>query len=256
MKDISAHNLAVYDTAFASFRYKRFSDLFPAESRILTNLKPRLEGKRILDIGVGGGRTTAKLFEISQNYVGIDFAPAMIMKCKARHPAVNFEVCDARDLSRFGDGAFDLVLFSFNGINSMSHADRLLTLQGIRRVLSKSGVFVFSSHNRECNNVAPWTLGYLRGVRRSTARHMILRLLTYPAAVVNHLVNRGYERRCDEYAIINDPGENYKLLTYYISVERQIEQLKKVGFTRVEVVAEQSDHKQPQQWLYYVCACS
>ena len=57
--------------------------------------------KRILDLGVGAGRTTPYLLEISKNYIGIDFSPAMIAACQARYPTVEFAVGDARDLSRF-----------------------------------------------------------------------------------------------------------------------------------------------------------
>ena len=45
-----------------------------------------VRGAPILDIGVGGGRTAPLMREISTDYCGIDFAPAMIA---SRTPAVS-----------------------------------------------------------------------------------------------------------------------------------------------------------------------
>ena len=40
---------------------------------------------RILDIGVGGGRT-AKLLQDKGDYVGIDYTPEMVARARANHP--------------------------------------------------------------------------------------------------------------------------------------------------------------------------
>src|SRR5690606_12109488 len=106
-----------------------------------------MAGKRILDIGVGGGRTTPYLLDVSRDYIGVDYAPKMIKKCRAQYPSVTFEVCDARDLSHFGPASFDLIFFSFNGIDYVDHADRIKILCEVRRVLTDQGAFVFSAHN-------------------------------------------------------------------------------------------------------------
>src|ERR1019366_8247253 len=66
-----------------------------------------------------------------------------------------FEIGDARDLSRFGDGEFDVVLFSFNGMDYISHEDRLRVLAPVRRVLRPGGTFFFSAHSL---NVFPFRL--------------------------------------------------------------------------------------------------
>ena len=46
---------------------------------------------------------------------------------------------DARNLSRFGDGKFALVLFSFNGIDGVGRADRYRILREFHRVVRPGG---------------------------------------------------------------------------------------------------------------------
>src|SRR2546430_7085903 len=84
----------------------------------------RLAYMRMLDIGVGRGRTTAHFGSLVKEYTGIDYSPRMIEACRQqfRYAKVpfRFEVGDARDLHVFGDGVFDFILFSFNGLDAMT----------------------------------------------------------------------------------------------------------------------------------------
>jgi ubiquinone/menaquinone biosynthesis C-methylase UbiE len=255
MRDVASFNLRTFVAPWVSYRYAKADQLFSAEKRIFMGLRSEMRNKHILDIGVGGGRTTKALLEISADYLGIDFSPSMVARCKARHPGVAFQMSDARDLSCFEGNSFDLVVFSFNGIDYMSHADRMETLRGIRRILRDSGAFVFSSHNRAYEfNVAPWRPAYFRKLLRYKVRSGVRLLLSYPSSVVHHLMNRRHEESCTEYAIVNDEAHSFKLLTYYISVEKQIEQLERSGFTAIEVMAENERGLDPSvdAWLYYV----
>ena len=86
-----------------------------------------------MDLGVGGGRTTAFLLQLSKDYVGIDFSNEMIERCRARFPATQFEVRDAQDLSGFEDQSFDFILFSCTGIDLVNHDQRLRILKEVRR---------------------------------------------------------------------------------------------------------------------------
>jgi ubiquinone/menaquinone biosynthesis C-methylase UbiE len=60
----------------------------------------------------------------------------MIKTCQKRYQRsprkLSFEVADARAMKSFEDSYFDLVLFSFNGIDYMNYEDRLTALQEIR----------------------------------------------------------------------------------------------------------------------------
>src|SRR5262249_26286414 len=69
--------------------------LLDAERSILGDYAEELRGKAILDLGVGCGRTTEYLLPLSRDYVGLDYAPAMIEYCRWRFPEVDFRCGDA-----------------------------------------------------------------------------------------------------------------------------------------------------------------
>ena len=147
-QDIALLNLKTFRDEAVVRHYVRSTGLQGAEIGILSRIQSTFRHKRILDIGVGGGRTTLALLNISKDYIGIDISPEMITECRRCYPSIAFEVCDARELSRFPNESFDLVFFSYNGIDSIGHSDRLRALREIYRVLARGGAFAFSSHNR------------------------------------------------------------------------------------------------------------
>ena len=63
----------------------------------------------------------------------------MVEVCRARYPAFAFRQGDATNMVSLGDASFDFVLFSFNGIDTMPHAQRLQVLAEVRRVLRDDG---------------------------------------------------------------------------------------------------------------------
>jgi ubiquinone/menaquinone biosynthesis C-methylase UbiE len=65
----------------------------------------------------------------------------MIDEAHRRFQSVSFEVCDPRELAGFPNGVMDLVWFSYNGIDSIGHSDRLRALGEIYRVLAPGGAF-------------------------------------------------------------------------------------------------------------------
>jgi len=73
----------------------------------------------------------------------------MVDAAKDRYPDREFRQVDARDLSAFADESFDFVLFSYNGLDCVGHADRLQVLAEVHRVVRPGGVFMFSSHNMD-----------------------------------------------------------------------------------------------------------
>ncbi len=61
---------------------------------------------------------------------------------------------------------------------------------------------------------------------------------------------------CDEYAVLNDDSIGYRLPTYFISSQRQIEQLERHGFSEVAVINHDGalvggDEVSREPWLYY-----
>ena len=131
----------------AAFGYRSdYSDA--GEAAALAALGDRLDGARVLDLGVGAGRTTALVRERSSTYLGIDVTPEMVELGKQRFPDADLRVADARDLrSICADESFDIVMFSFNGIDAVDHAGRIAVIEEARRVLAPGGLFLFSSLN-------------------------------------------------------------------------------------------------------------
>ena len=127
--------------------YKNAFYLDKAELVLLCKLEDKLKSIKMLDIGVGGGRTTYFFASRVASYTGIDYSESMIKACKERFPKERFLVCDVRNMDIFDDNYFDLILFSFNGLDSLSHEDRLKALKEIKRVCRQGGVFFFSTHN-------------------------------------------------------------------------------------------------------------
>lgn len=126
--------------------FTRFVDLSACEKHLFDKYAP--PGRRVLDLGMGAGRTTAYLAPRAATYVGIDLAPNMVAACRERFPQYAFETGDAADLSRFRDSTFDVVVFSFNGIDYLpSQQTRLACLRECHRVLSPGGVMILSVHN-------------------------------------------------------------------------------------------------------------
>lgn len=208
--------------------YRKADGLAPAEIVILEHHGRELLGARLLDIGVGTGRTTPQLRDRCLAYVGIDYAAPMLERARERYPDADLQVADARDLSRFADGSFGAVVFSFNGIDYVPHDDRLRILAEVRRVLRAGGLFVFSTHNRDVAVPPAASLANLHFSRNPI--RLAYNSYVYLAGIANARHTRRHERREAEYALINDPGLYFRLVTYYISRVAQAEQLTRAGF--------------------------
>jgi SAM-dependent methyltransferase len=150
----AATNLQTYDAPDVVAEYAALDYLTPCERLLFdTYIKP---GSAILDLGVGGGRTTAYLSRLASRYVGVDYAAAMIRACQTKFPGLEFVVADAANLSSFSDSSFDVVVFAFNGIDYvLPDPSRRDCFKHIHRVLRRGGVVIFSSHNARAVLVYP-----------------------------------------------------------------------------------------------------
>lgn len=220
-----------------------------AEQRLLTLLQGRLQNMRMLDIGVGGGRTSVHFAPKCQTYIGTDYSSAMIAACEkefAEHSGWKFRCCDARSMGEFADAAFDFVLFSYNGIDYVSHRDRLQILREVHRVCAPGGVFAFSTHNLDfaADNFAYRRKGGWKQLPKELARFVLIRLVNL----------RFLLHPPSDYARINDGTYRFGLTTYYVRPEFQIQQLYAEGFVNVRSCSGQTDEcafREPAP--YFIC---
>src|SRR5947207_15676097 len=69
-----------------------------APEQYCLNLVPIPSRGSVLDIGIGGGRTTGPLSEIFEAYVGVDYSEGMIATAKSLFPNADLRTMDARKL--------------------------------------------------------------------------------------------------------------------------------------------------------------
>ena len=215
--------------------YIDFEGLFPAEQAALSRVALAARGRPILDIGVGAGRTVQGLLQVSTDYLGVDISKEMIAACRQRFPGVAFQLADARALTNVADASVHLVMFSCSGIGMVSHADRLLILREVHRVLEPSGVFLFSTHNQ---NSADHAAGFNLPEFSFTPHplRLLARTIRFSRLTLLRMYRRArfrkHELRTSEYSLINDQCHDYGVMLYYISLANQRRQLESMGFEK------------------------
>jgi len=231
--NLSALNAITWRARDIVDEYARASDLQAPERAILGLLEDRLRRMRMLDLGVGGGRTTLHFAPRVSEYVGMDYSEEMIAACKKRFSVnekkaapLSFVVGDARAIDGFPASYFDFILFSFNGIDSISPRARARVFKEVLRVGSNGGLFFFSTHNLQT-------------------------LHTF-----------GDKFKSFSYVVINDGVHEERLHTYYIRPAFQVMRLRRY-FADVIVYSLATGGPLPRNapldqiedpWLYYLCA--
>lgn len=248
---VDSVNQKTYAKAKVLDYYDGLDELFPAEKILFKKLSAKIQNSKVLDIGVGGGRTTKYLLPLSSDYTGVDYVPQFVERVKRKYEDGNFLCGDARDLKEFADETFDFALFSYNGIDAVSHEDRLKILKEIYRVLKIGGMFMFSSHNRDYRHFKkPYWL-----IEPQVNPAFVKNLLSYVFFLPRHLRMKRHEVSVDEYTIVNDSDHRFSLLLYYISIAKQIEQLEKIGFFDIaayDAKGELANTDTESFWIYYL----
>ena len=252
-------NASTYSSSRVIKHYDEYGGLQAPEKTIWQILRPELAQMKMLDIGVGGGRTTPYFAPKVKEYVAIDFSKGMIDVCREKFkttlPAARFDLCDVRDLSRYPAGYFDFVLFSFNGLDYISEDERLRSLHGIRRVTAPRGYFCFSSHNLQ-----------------SLPAFLAARCGWHPVRLLKALVSRRRLIRLNRTQIaqlptadqisIYDDVYDFGLNTFYVRPRHQVETLRRTGFGNVRLfgLTTGAEMNQPSEynsaidpWIYYLC---
>lgn len=239
-----------------AFEYHDFS-LQKPERLLLTRMRGRQI--RMLDLGVGAGRTAFTFAPLCTEYVGVDYVPRMVELSRTHvgeSPSVSFVQGDARDLSRWAGARFDVVLFSFNGLDYIDHEGRRKALGQIRACIADDGIFCFSSHNLEAFPFSPrWP-----SAAPSTPVRWAYRLARkVPFNLRLQKINRDHdtdELRSKGWAILYDGGHNFEIPAYYVLPDIMERQLQAAGF-RLEAAydlegAKVDIHAPPRDpWIYY-----
>lgn len=263
--------------------YASFDFLLPPEEAIFSRFADRIEGKPVLDIGVGAGRTTTHLGSRARRYVGTDISEAMIEACRIRfsgQPGTSFRVLDACDMRALADESFDFVMFSFNGLDLVGdHSRRLVALTEMTRVCRPGGVVAFSTENL-CfvEERLSYLSSALAAVGRSSGRGLRRRWAAVRSAVANSRMwrrlnpGRGALARV-EHAMISEerppyelspdfyerPNERIRVERYFIRPAAQVRQLEEVGLTGIRVLDPDGQEVTDQAaaglahrwWLYF-----
>lgn len=202
------------------------------EQAAIDFIAARVRDRPVLDIGVGAGRTTGLLLPISRDYVGIDYTSEMVQACRKRHPGVRVEQMDARDLRAFADGQFALVMFSFNGIDSVDRADRVKVLGEVHRVLEPGGLFLFSAHNNDGPGRGeqpqvhvPFTWNPIKLGWRSMKA-----IAQLPRSWANHQRLRALNETHADWSVMNAGAHAFGIVVLYTTMAEQKRQLRENGF--------------------------
>jgi SAM-dependent methyltransferase len=252
-------NLAVWERD--ADRYAPSLALHVQEQDLLGRLRERWPELAMLDLGVGAGRTAYTFAPLARTYVGIDYSQPMVDLARTRvvpREGVRFEHGDARDLARFRATPFDIVLFSYNGIDSVSHADRVLIFEQVFEVLAPDGLFLFSSHSMDALPLAS-PLPRPRG--RLTARSAYRLARGLPAALKIRRQNDRLDLAADRrrgWVAVPDDVYDVGMENLYVLASAQVAELARLGFEVCEVTDRRGRAVDPRRpgrdaWLHYLC---
>jgi len=256
--DLKTESLKLYSEANMVRYYASQEALQLPEKTIFQIIGSDLVNASILDIGVGAGRTTPYLAAHASNYIGIDLSPDMIAACRekfsARFPRAEFKVTDVCKLDSLASDMFDLVVFTYNGLDSIDHHDRLKALSEIRRVLKPRGLFVFSTHNLRLARTFFTFFPKCRGLRQ--------RLREMRRNQLRRRHNPAYRKLLEgDYAIIREGSKDFRLVCYFIDPDYQMAQLSACGFSGIrrfsytsgsEILNREDSLLRTDPWIYYM----
>jgi len=264
-------NLPVYNKSDVAAHYASLDYLSPCEKLLFDEFLKT--GAAILDLGVGGGRTTPHLSRLASRYVGVDYAANMVAACQQKFPQLEFLVADATNLAQIGDVTFDSVVMAFNGMDALVPDEaRRRCLAEIHRVLRDGGVLIFSSHNPRAVFLRPaWNPKRIEAVAQMLAgprkwllgpmRFLVLWLRIVVALAssamgsalrLSRRVWRGAFWSGDGYMV--DPAHG-GLLTHYAVPERVIAEVQQQGFQLMRLAGDDYPRRSGvyvTDWYYYV----
>lgn len=120
------------------------------EAEMVFSLVPECEFESALELGAGNGLQSTIIIKHCKHLISTDVDPEShsnlgqrILERKLSN--VEYRVCDAQDLSQFGDRSFDLIFSS----NMLEHIPGLVScLSECRRVLKDNGIMLHTMPSR------------------------------------------------------------------------------------------------------------
>jgi ubiquinone/menaquinone biosynthesis C-methylase UbiE len=235
--------------------------LQPAEFKLLAMFRDRWHEMDVLDLGVGAGRTAFTFSAVARSYVGVDYAERMIALCRSRFletDRLRFVLANATDLSSLGDRQFDLILFSYNGIDYVDWPTRRRVLSEVRRFIRPTGTFFFSSHSLHS---FPFTWIPPPFTVRQPARwlHRCAKQLLFYGRQrwINRSVDMAEAHR-KGWAAVRDGAHRFALITIFVRPDYEVTELQQAGFDLLAVWDQEGremDWRTPQSdiWFHYLC---
>lgn len=218
------------------------------EARALDAVAEQARGA-VLDLGVGAGRTTSLLEPGASEYVAVDVAPGMVAAARHRFPGADIRQGDVRDLHGLPPEHFDLVVFSFNGLDALPHDDRLSALRQMRRVLRPEGRLLLSELNLDGPSFdeRPWHIA--GGVTSPRFRFHALEAVRHPGRALRAV--RTY--RSTRHASTDGAGwatrplraHEFRFVAHFSTLGRAVDELRAAGLT---VVAAYADTGETVDW--------
>ncbi len=254
-------NQAAYNSEAVIRQYRQMHDLQRPERAIIKETEERLRACRLLDIGVGAGRTTPHFGGDAAYYLGIDSAPQMIQACTEndhyQRDTYHFRVMDAVNMLELDEAPFDYALFSYNGIDMVNNSERRIIFNNLKKMLKHDGCLVFSSHNilslndLFCSHRYDTSMSLLRNIYWLLKERYYRRLFEqqYPLWPPD-----------TDFKLIHDGSINFKTITYYVRPSFQIRQLQEHGFHSIrafslsgaEIMLKDLDLI-TDPWVYFLC---
>lgn len=224
------------------------------EMTLFLELAREARGQRVLDIGVGMGRTTSFLSLVTDDYVGIDFSPEMLEHARQRHPYADLRLGDARDLAEFGDAEFDAAVFTFNGIDTVSHDERKRVFAAIHRVLARGGLLHYTTLNKDGPHYRqpPWHA--LRPPKDRSELGVYARaVISSGASLANWWRTRSLVEDHGTWGLAPLPAHRYLPFCHYVTAPEAKRELETAGFALMQMVGRSSRTVDPQERNFEEC---
>ena len=242
----ASRNLTIYELDGVVREYADPpASLHVGERAVLDSILDEITDVRILDIGVGAGRTTPSLTQFSKDYTGIDYSAAMIAECRNRYPEVTFLQCDARDMVSKLRPPFGFIFFSFNGIDCVNHQERQQILEQVFELLEPGGLFLFCSHNMNVTPEKPWNRKlYSWDKQLTTYLRNIWGMVTNS---LHYFRNIPAQSEQQIYSIWVDIGHEFRALHYYVEPAEQVRVLQARNFQNIQVFDRRGRSRSPSE---------